>query len=103
MFSLIDAGADPNLKNDNDCTALILGANILNFVKLLITAGADVNWKDKIGNTALNRAAYLGEVKCVEKLIQSGAEINIGSTTPLMAAAKIGQVECLKATDPRRS
>ena len=96
VFSLNDAGADPNLKNDNDCTALILGANILNFVKLLIRAGADVNWKDKIGNTALNRAAYLGEVKCVEKLIQSGAEINIGSTTPLMAAAKIGQVECLK-------
>ena len=32
-FALIDAGADPNLKNDEGHTALIIGANILRFVR----------------------------------------------------------------------
>ena len=52
MFTLIDAGADPNLKNDKGHTALILGANLLNVVQKLIRAGADVNCKGKDGKTA---------------------------------------------------
>ena len=96
MFTLIDAGADPNLKNDNGCTALILGANLFNFVRKIIETGANVNWKDKIGNTALNRAAHLGEVECIKTLIEAGAEINSGSPTALLAAASEGHVQCVK-------
>ena len=96
MLSLIDAGADPNLKNDKECTALILGANCLRFVRKVIKVGADVNWMDKNGKTALNQPAGIGQANCVEKLIESGAEINSGSPPPLMAAALNGHVECLK-------
>ena len=96
MFGLINTGADPNLKNDKECTALILGANILTFVKKMIKAGADVNWIDKDGKTALTQAAYLGEENCIETLIESGAEINSGSTTALMSAAQKGHVKVVK-------
>ena len=96
MFSLIDAGADPSLKNDRDSTALILGANILNFVKKMIKTGVDINWEDKDGKTALTQAAASGNIECIETLIEAGAEINRGSPTPLMAAAKDGHVECVK-------
>ena len=96
MFALIDAGADPNLKNDKGCTALILGANHLNFVQKLIKAGADVNWEDRNETTALNKATDLGAVDCIEALIESGAKINSRSVTPLMIGALFGQVECMK-------
>ena len=95
-FALIDAGTDPNLKNVKGCTALMFGYSNLNFVQKVIQVGADVNWKDKDGNTALNLAADLGEVECVEKLIESGAEINSGDETPLMTAAENGHVDCVK-------
>ena len=82
LLDLIDAGADPSLKNERDCTALILGANILNFIKKLLKAGVNVNWKDKHGNTALNRAASLTALDCMETLIEAGADVNDGSPTP---------------------
>ena len=96
LLDLINSGADPNLKNDRECTALILGANILNFVKEMIKAGVDVNWKDRDGRTALAQAANLGAVDCMRTLIESGAEINSGSPPPLMSAAKKGHVDCMK-------
>ena len=95
MFALIDAGADPNLKNDKGHTALILGANLLNVVQKLISAGADVNCKGKDGKTALNQAVGFGAVDCLETLIESGAKIN-RSTTPLIISAIKGHLECMK-------
>ena len=77
MFALMDAGADPNLKNDKGRTALMLSTNSLNFVEEMIKAGADVNWKDKGGSTALMLAAAFGHNECVQLLIQEGADLNI--------------------------
>ena len=96
MCTIINAGADPNLKNDNGCTALRFGANCLNFVKKMIKSGADVNWKDKDGHTALTEATELGNVDSMETLIGAGAEINSGRTPPLMTAAFKGHVESVK-------
>ena len=96
MRTIIGKGANPNLKNDKCCTALILGANFLNSVKTMIQAGADVNWKDKEGFTALTRATEFGAIDCMETLIEAGAEINSGSPTPLMAAAQNGHMECVE-------
>ena len=96
MFTLIDAGADPNLKNDEGRTALILGSSNLNFIQKMIESGADVNWMDKDGNTALTQAAGSGAVDCMETLIEAGADVNDGNPTPPMAAAMKGHVVCLK-------
>lgn len=51
---------------------------------------ADVNIVDSNGWTALHHAAYLGDLKSVEQLLQGGANINAFSNqfkTPLHFAA----------------
>ena len=61
-------------------------------VKELIKAGADVN-------RALANAVKEGNVDIMKTIISAGAELNIkkkGKGTPLMVAANVGQVECLK-------
>ena len=44
--------------------------------KSLIDMGADVNWKDKAGQSALMWAAFMGHPKMAELLIQKGADLN---------------------------
>jgi len=45
-------------------------------VRLLVSAGVDVNAKDKDGNTALHVAAGNGHAEIVELLIAKGADVN---------------------------
>ena len=68
LQALLDNGANPNIINDTGCTALMFCTNNLNCTTMLIKAGANVNWKDKNGKTALNRAAGFGQANCAEKL-----------------------------------
>jgi ankyrin repeat protein len=42
----------------------------------LIEKGADINSRDKYGNTALMNASYEGLMPIVEKLINAGADVN---------------------------
>ena len=45
-------------------------------VEELIDMGADINQKNKYGNTALMRASYWGNKEVVELLIEKGADVN---------------------------
>ena len=67
----------------------------LDLIKLLISKGADVNAKEKYGNTPLHIAATAGGVGIAELLISKGAKVNarddIGET-PLHIAATAGGV-----------
>lgn len=60
--SIIDAGADPNIKINGGLTPLMLaatgGSDVL---QMLIDAGADINARDDRGTTALMRAARIPE------------------------------------------
>lgn len=47
------------------------------FMRLLIDSGADINATDKDGRTPLMRASAGGEVEAVDLLIEHGAKINI--------------------------
>jgi len=43
----------------------------------LVTRGVNVNAKDKQGITPLHRAAARGFTQIIEKLLESGADINV--------------------------
>ena len=79
---LID-GEDVNVKDKNDRTALHW-AKTKNIAKLLISKGADVNFKCVDGDTPLRFAALYGHTEVAELLIAKGANVkakyNSGST-----------------------
>lgn len=57
----------------------------LDQVCLLLEAGADINAKDKYGQTALMNAARAGQVELVRLLVEHGAELNITAKYKLSA------------------
>ncbi len=126
---LIDRGADVNLANKGGWTPLYLATdnrNIesgdypvrkgdmdhLDFIKLLLEKGADVNarmkdstetrtvftnqWLDENGATAFLRASQSGDLVLMKLLLAHGADPKIDTVlhvTPLQVAAGIGWVE----------
>jgi len=126
---LLDHGADVNLANKGGWTPLYLATdnrNIesgdypvrkgdmdhLDFIKLLLDKGADVNarmkdstetrtvftnqWLDENGATAFLRASQSGDIVLMKLLLAHGADPKIDTTlhvTPLQVAAGIGWVE----------
>ena len=126
---LLDHGADPNLANKGGWTPLYLATdnrNIesgdypvrkgdmdhLEFIKLLLDKGANVNarmkdstetrtvftnqWLDENGATAFLRASQSGDVALMKLLLARGADPKIAtvlSVTALQVAAGIGWVE----------
>jgi ankyrin repeat protein len=125
---LLDNGADPNLANKGAWTPLYLATdnrNIeggdypvrksdmdhLDFIKLLLAKGANVNarvkdntesrtvftdqWLDENGATAFLRASQSGDVALMKLLLAHGADPNIATTlgvTALQVASGIGWV-----------
>ena len=126
---LLDRGANPNLANKGGWTPLYLATdnrNIesgdypvrkgdmdhLDFIKLLIAKGADVNarvkdstetrtvftnqWLDENGATAFFRASQSGDVELMKLLLSKGADPKINTmlnVSALHVAAGIGWVE----------
>ncbi len=126
---LLESGADPNLGNKGNWVPLYLATdnrNIengdypvrrgdmdhLDFIKLLLDKGANVNarmkdssetrtvftnqWLDENGATAFLRASQSGDVELMKLLLSKGADPKINSllnVSPLHVAAGIGWVE----------
>lgn len=85
--SALDAGADVNARNRDGATPLLLAADgsfIENvkprLVRLLITRGADVQTRDKAGNTALMGIAAGDNEGMLPFLLAQGAQINAQNT-----------------------
>jgi ankyrin repeat protein len=71
---LLQAGADPNLSDDDGNTALILNGSDANAALLLIRSGARVNAQNKKGMTALMNC---GEAKVARVLLANGADSSV--------------------------
>lgn len=73
---LLEAGADPNLKDWQGQTPLILASFIgyIDIVKKLLNGGADVDAFSASGRTALVFAYLLGHDEIAEELIKAGAD-----------------------------
>jgi len=65
-------------------------------VRELLAAGADVNSRNRHGQTALMLAAHRGHVRIVEMLVEAGADLNARAKynlTALMLAIVSGHVD----------
>jgi len=76
--SLLEKKADPNLKDKDGRTALMIACelNKLNSAISMIDAGADVNAAAKDGTTALIIAGIHGNYDLIETLVSKGANID---------------------------
>jgi uncharacterized protein len=88
---LLDQGADPNLKDSKENTALMVAAksNQLPNLKLLIAKGANLNLQNNLGYTALRTAADYNRVEVARLLLENGANPNLKDNeglTPLTVA-----------------
>jgi ankyrin repeat protein len=100
--ALLQQGADPNatVQDRNRRSALILATagGYVDTVGALLLAGADTEYKDNSGLTALNWAALRARNKVAERLLAHGADVNTSDkrgVTPLMYAAGTHNVDLL--------
>jgi len=70
-------GANVNIRTAC-CTPLFLAAGSGNTeaVRFLIRQGADVNARERFGQTPLSEAAFYGNVGVIEELLKNGADVN---------------------------
>lgn len=95
---LLEAGADPNVRNEAGATALMWAVDDLDKTRLLLKAGADANARSDDGRTPLLSAT--GRVGCAEvvKLLldhkanpSATAHSYRGPMSPLRQAAELGE------------
>jgi len=71
------AGANINSRSNGYMPLFIAaGEGRINVVRYLLAEGADVNAREKLGDTALTEATYYGHVALVNELLFHGADIN---------------------------
>lgn len=89
--NLLSRGADVNLKDADDDTALHLasqGGNV-NLLRMLLEKGADPNARNKMGGTPLMWAGVFGHADAAKLLLERGADVsakdNKGNTAAVWA------------------
>jgi ankyrin repeat protein len=94
---LLDAGADPNLKDEFGVTALHIASTVsyknrgVSILEMLLSHGADVNAVTRDSWTAVGRVANAGaSPEALAVLLNAGAQVESGAgeDTPLQIAAR---------------
>uniref|UniRef100_A0A2C9JUP8 Uncharacterized protein n=1 Tax=Biomphalaria glabrata TaxID=6526 RepID=A0A2C9JUP8_BIOGL len=94
---LLENGAEVNIRS-GESIPLVKALHNIKLVNLLISFGADVNLKDKLGSCPLVEAVYLNDCQVLETLIKQGADLNAVNSigyTALMIAAKDEKLQAL--------
>jgi hypothetical protein len=93
---LIDKGADPNARDREGHTILMLIASsdavLVDTVRSLIERGAELNAKDPSGRTALDFARLRGSTAVVALLVKAGAKEGVAATNPVLNPSPAGSV-----------
>ncbi|KAH6970681.1 ankyrin repeat-containing domain protein [Ilyonectria sp. MPI-CAGE-AT-0026] len=87
------------LKQSTTALCIAAGHGHVGMVKLLLTHGAGIDFKNKNGEMAIFIAATVGQVKVMQMLIEKGADIESADrsmTTPLMQACYHQHLEAVK-------
>ena len=119
MRLLVELGADPLLRNEENSTPLMVAAGVgvfgppedpgtesevLDAVTLALELGGDVNSVDDNGETAMHGAAYRGLNTVVQFLVDHGADVEVWNQensrgwTPLAIAEGIFRTATFKAS-----
>ena len=107
---IADKNFNINMKTDNGRSLLMLASRrgYVNIVKMFLDKGAQVNYRDPLGDTALiyastlifaNKSEIINLNKITKLLIDRGANVNFKSVngmTALMYASKFGYVTIVK-------
>ncbi len=101
---LIEAGADPNLRNHAGATALTWAVDDVEKVKLLLDAKADVNASSEFGRTPLMlAAAQINSAPTIALLLERSAEPTSAALTAAAARGNLEVVRLLLAAGARDS
>lgn len=97
--SLLQAGADPNVANQDGLTPLMFAISNLEKVRMLVRHGANVDAETKLGRRAiLMAAAQAGNTKVVLELMRSGADLHYADRrdwTAISLAARTGDYKLM--------
>ena len=110
LRALLDAGANPNAKNDAGATALFWAVDDAAKTRLLLERGADVNVRSLDGRTPLMVAAgRAGSSAVLTLLLDKGADptVDLDDLTALGEAAYAGDVAAMqllmaRGADPKK-
>ncbi|CBH17435.1 hypothetical protein, conserved [Trypanosoma brucei gambiense DAL972] len=102
LYMLLEYKPTLSLKNYDGNTPLIMAAKVRQHeaIKVLVDAGADVNFRTPTGGTAAHFAASMGHVDTVRYLVGLGADVmhvDCETGSLLHWAAHSGDVDCLGA------
>lgn len=99
LQEVLQKGGDPNQEDEAGSPVLVIAASkgLESIGEALLDAGAAVNKFNRVGQTALSRAAFFGHFQLVRELISRGALVNEAgekyNLTPLISAANGGHID----------
>jgi ankyrin repeat protein len=105
---LMQANADPNIKNKYGETALMIAVNkkATSIICILLRNQVNLDIQDSFGNTALMIAVKNGDKEIIKVLLDNGANLDIKNKfddTAIMIAVKKGNIEIINDILTKRS